>query len=144
MNNRKKTNYIVVHCSATKPTMNIGAYEIDRWHRERGWLEIGYHFVIKRDGHIELGRPMEAIGAHAKGYNNESVSICLIGGVDDKNKPQENYTREQFDCLGYSIDFLRHIYPQAKIIGHNEISDKACPSFNVRTWLSEKDSGNFW
>ena len=108
MNNRKKTNYIVVHCSATKPTMNIGAYEIDRWHRERGWLEIGYHFVIKRDGHIELGRPMEAIGAHAKGYNNESVSICLIGGVDDKNKPQENYTREQFDCLGYSIDFLRH------------------------------------
>ena len=143
MNNRKQTKYIVIHCSATKPNMNIGAYEIDRWHRERGWLEIGYHFVIKRDGQIELGRPMEAVGAHAKGINSESISLCLIGGVDQKNKPQKNFTDKQWSSLDYSLNFLRNIYTEAKIIGHNEVSDKACPSFNVRTWLSEKES-NFW
>ncbi len=143
MNNRKNTDYIIIHCSATKPSMNIGAYEIDRWHRERGWLEIGYHFVVKRNGAIELGRPMEAVGAHAKGYNDKSVSVCLIGGVNDKLKPDNNYTPEQWTSLDCSIKFIKKIYQDAEVIGHNEVSDKACPSFNVRNYMSEKVS-NFW
>tara|TARA_R100001129_G_scaffold185899_1_gene175627 strand:+ start:3386 stop:3817 length:432 start_codon:yes stop_codon:yes gene_type:complete len=143
MNNRKETKYIVIHCSATKPTMDIGAYEIDRWHRERGWLEIGYHFVLKRNGIIELGRPMEAVGAHAKGYNDESISLCLIGGLNQKNKPEKNFTDEQWKALDNSLEFLKKIYPVAQIIGHNEISNKACPCFDVRNWLSEKES-NYW
>ena len=61
--------YLVVHCAATPPEMDIGAKEIDLWHRQRGWSGIGYHFVIRRDGRVEAGRPLDRPGAHAQGFN---------------------------------------------------------------------------
>tara|TARA_R110000803_G_scaffold201303_2_gene266032 strand:+ start:351 stop:794 length:444 start_codon:yes stop_codon:yes gene_type:complete len=135
MNNRRKTELIIIHTSATPITMNIGAYEISKWHRAQGWLDIGYHFVIKRGGLIELGRPMEAVGAHAKGYNDKSVAICMIGGIDKDKKPENNYTVEQWDSLRTSLLFLNNIYSEAKVIGHNEVSKKDCPCFDVQAWL---------
>ena len=70
MSERKDTDYIVIHCSATKPSMDhVDAKEIDRWHRQRGWRKIGYHWVIRRDGIVEEGRELGEVGAHARGFN---------------------------------------------------------------------------
>jgi len=138
MNKRTKTNYIVVHCAATKPSMDTSAADIDRWHRERGWLKIGYHFVIRRNGEIEEGRKIDEVGAHASGYNSSSVSICLIGGLSEDGKSSENnFTEEQWESFGAVIDTLTNRYPNAKVIGHNDISKKDCPTFNVGEWYAK-------
>ena len=76
---RESTEYIMIHCAATRADMDIGAADIDRWHRQRGWRKIGYHYVIRRNGEVETGRDMDAVGAHCKGMNDKSVSICLVG-----------------------------------------------------------------
>lgn len=133
---RKTTEIIFVHCSATKPSMDIDAKEIDRWHRERGFLKIGYHFVIKRDGTKETGRDIMEAGSHVKNYNHKSIGICLIGGVaeHDVNKPQDNFTAEQYLTLKNLLKDLREEFPSAEIKGHNEVSSKACPSFDVKKW----------
>ena len=82
---REETKYIVIHCSQTRPSQDIGAKEIDRWHRERGWLKIGYGKVIKRDGTIEQGRGDDEVQAHVKGYNHCSYGVCLVGGAKEEN-----------------------------------------------------------
>lgn len=138
MNKRTKTNYIVVHCAATKPSMDTTAADIDRWHRERGWLKIGYHFVIRRNGEIEEGRKVDEVGAHASGYNSSSVSICLIGGLsEDGTSSENNFTEEQWESFGAVIDTLTNKYPNAKVIGHNDISKKDCPTFDVGEWYAK-------
>ena len=136
---RKTTDYIVVHCAATRPSMDIGAREIRQWHkRDNGWLDIGYHFVIRRDGTIEEGRKVDQVGAHVKDYNSISLGICLVGGVDDELKPQYNFTKEQEVSLKAKLQELKKKYPVAAIKGHRDFdSGKACPSFDVAKWLKE-------
>lgn len=136
MATRKETKLIIVHCSATPPGMNIGRREINEWHLNKGWSGIGYHYVIRRDGSVELGRDIEEIGAHAEGYNSVSVGVCLVGGVNDKKIPEANYTEAQWKTLVTLLKKLKKKYPSARIIGHNEVAKKACPSFNVQKWLS--------
>jgi len=132
---REYTDYIVVHCAATPPSMDIGRDTIDEWHKERGWDGIGYHFVIRRDGSVEAGRHVDAVGAHVRGSNLRSVGICMIGGANEEREPEENYTIDQWKSLSTTVEFLRRMYPDAKVIGHNEVSDKACPCFDVQEWL---------
>lgn len=134
---RQITETIFVHCSATKPSMDIDAKEIDRWHRERGFLKIGYHFVIKRDGTKETGRDLMEAGAHVKGHNHKSIGLCLIGGVSefDVNVADNNFTNEQFLTLKNLLNDLKEQFPGIVIKGHNEVSSKACPSFDVQAWL---------
>ena len=141
---RKATDYIVIHCSATRPSQDIDAKEIDRWHRSRGWLKIGYHKVLKRDGTEEEGRHLMETGAHAKGYNHKSVGICMVGGVteEDHTKAENNFTPEQWEALDLLLTKLTARFPKATIIGHNEISSKECPSFNVQDWLADKPYSN--
>lgn len=135
---RTKTDLIIVHCSATPAGMDIGAKEIDRWHREKGWLKIGYHFVIRRDGTIEPGRDIDEVGAHAEGYNGRSVGICLVGGVAIDGKHSENnFTPAQFASLAKLLKSCLISYPDAKIIGHREVAPKDCPSFDVQEWLKK-------
>jgi N-acetylmuramoyl-L-alanine amidase len=146
----KNIIFIAVHCSATPPSMpNIGAVEIDKMHRQRSFACIGYHYVIKRDGTIERGRPINTQGAHIEGYNSVSLGICLIGGVDDKNRPVNNYTPEQFIALKELILTLQQTRPFALVLGHRDFSPdknhdgvispneymKACPCFDVREWM---------
>ena len=132
--NFKKLNlveHLVIHCSATKPTMNIGKREIDQWHRQRGWLCIGYHLVITRDGSLQFGRPIGKQGAHVKGHNNNSIGICMVGGVDADGEPEDNYTKDQWRTLRFVIDDLKFRYPTAEVVGHYQLDQhKACPSFN--------------
>jgi N-acetylmuramoyl-L-alanine amidase len=133
---RSTTKYLVVHCAATKPTMDIGLREIRQWHRQQGWLDVGYHYIIRRDGTIEEGRPQDVIGSHVKGHNHESLGICMAGGIDASGKPENNFTPEQFASLSGLLFKLREQFPQATILGHRELdSGKACPSFDVQAWL---------
>lgn len=137
---RKFTDYIIVHCAATPPSLDIGAETIRKWHTDpkpqgRGWSDIGYHFVIKRDGTIENGRDIAVSGAHVRGKNNVSVGICMVGGVSEKKRAQNNFTDEQFESLKKLLKALKLVYPNAEIAGHNEFARKACPSFNVKEWL---------
>ena len=137
MSERKDTDFIVIHCSATKPSMtHVDAKEIDRWHRQRGWRKIGYYFVIRRDGIVEEGRELGEVGAHAKGFNSKSVGICLVGGIDEEGNPENNYTDEQWKALEELVNQMLLPYPDAEVLGHCDLPDvkKACPCFNVREW----------
>ena len=106
-------------------------------HRQQGWLGIGYHFVILTDGTIQRGRPLEAIGSHVKGYNNCSVGICLIGGVNAKGKSVDNFTEEQKESLKCLLDYLRWYYKdEVVVLGHRDFAgvNKDCPCFDVKGW----------
>ena len=138
MEPRTSTDYIVVHCAATKAKMDIGADEIKRWHvNDNGWRDIGYHAVIRRNGNIEHGRAMNDIGAHAKGYNHKSIGLCMVGGMADDGSAQDNFTDQQWTALLAKIKDLLVSYPDADVIGHNEISEKECPSFDVQKWKED-------
>lgn len=131
---RSQTDLIVVHCAATDPDQDIGAAEIDAWHRQRGFDRIGYHFVIRRNGFVEPGRDITEVGAHAKGYNWKSVGICLVGG--GRQEPVGDYTPAQWDSLRGLVVELKKVYPEAEVLGHRDLPDvkKACPVFDVRSW----------
>lgn len=138
-----KTRYIVIHCADTPPEMDIGAAEIDRWHRERGWDSIGYHFVIRRSGAIEPGRPLDinaapgwqtATGAHVAGLNSQAIGICLAGGKGGK----PDFTGQQRESLRYLVEVMTRIAPSAEVVGHRDLdAGKACPGFDVRSWWAE-------
>lgn len=135
---------IVVHCSATKPDMNIGVSQIDQWHKAKGWNGCGYHFVIKRDGTIEKGRDVRDIGAHARGFNTSSIGICYAGGIDSDGRPEDNRTEEQKRSMKSLIDTLRMIFPDTEVVGHRDLPSvkKACPSFNVEEWYYGENKGH--
>lgn len=138
---RRRTDYIVVHCADTRPSMNTTAADIRGWHvKERGWEDIGYHFVIRRDGTIELGRPVWAVGAGVFGYNACSIHICLVGGRAEHSKAAEdNFTPVQKDALLFLINTIqdeREDYSDAEVIGHRDLDKgKECPSFPAREWF---------
>ncbi len=136
---RNTTNYIVVHCSATGENQDIGKKEITEWHKRKGYKTIGYHFVIRRNGEIEPGRDIEAVGAHVLGFNHNSVGVCLVGGVDanDVKKAVNNFTPQQFNTLHSLLKSLKKIYPFATIQGHRDFHGvkKACPCFDVKEWV---------
>ena len=138
MEPRKSTDYIVIHCAATKASMDIGLTEIRKWHvQDNGWRDVGYHYIIRRNGEVELGRSIRDTGAHAAGYNHKSVSVCMVGGMAEDNSAENNFTPHQWVALIIEIKKLSEMYPDAKIIGHNEISEKECPSFDVQKWKAE-------
>jgi N-acetylmuramoyl-L-alanine amidase len=132
----REVDTIIVHCSATPPAMDIGAKQIDKWHKDRGWRGVGYHFVIKRDGTIEKGRDVRDIGAHARGFNTSSIGVCYIGGTDKDGHPEDNRTLAQKTSMRYLIDILLMTFPSSKVLGHRDLPNvaKACPSFDVEKW----------
>lgn len=132
----RKINKIIVHCSATQEGRDIATSEIRRWHLNRGWRDIGYHFVIQRDGTIDEGRPIEQTGAHTKGHNYDSIGVCYIGGVEAEKKKgkwiaKDTRTDEQKDSLVDLLLRLKDCYG-GTIYGHNDFSSKSCPCFNAK------------
>ena len=121
---------IIIHCAATPNGKNFTAKDIHDWHLERGWSGIGYHYVIRVDGVLEVGRPEYWVGAHAKGHNTGTIGICLIG--------TDEYSLDQWSILKKLLTKLSAKYINAKIIGHNEISSKTCPGFDVQEWLNKE------
>lgn len=135
---RSRTDFIAVHCSATPPTANVDENEIRKWHIARGWTDIGYNIVILRDGVIQIGRPLDHMGAHVEGYNDRSLGVCLVGGVDAVGHAEDNFTEKQKLSLVATLRFCRLYAPGAKILGHRDFPNvsKDCPSFDVRAWLA--------
>lgn len=129
----RKINKIILHCTATPECRPTSVEEIRRWHVEgRGWSDIGYHYVVHLDGSVSVGRPLRRSGAHCKGHNKNSIGIAYVGGIDRIDfKPLDTRTEEQISSLYELIMNLMKDYPEATLHGHNEFSNKACPSFDV-------------
>ena len=131
-------NKIIIHCSATPEGQDFTVQQIRQWHtapkpKGNGWSDIGYHFVIYRDGSVHKGRPLEQIGAHTLGYNANSIGICYIGGcASDGKTPKDTRTEAQRAALIKLVAELKARFPKATVHGHNEFAAKACPSFNVQ------------
>lgn len=130
----RKINKIIVHCSATPEGKDFTAADIDRWHRQRGWRCIGYHYVIELDGSIHKGRDESVIGAHCSGQNANSIGVCYVGGVaKDGKTPKDTRTDAQKHSLLELLKELKAKYPNATIHGHREFAAKACPSFDAKS-----------
>jgi len=138
LNSDRDIDLIVLHCADTYSSMDIGVKEITSWHIGKGWSDCGYHFIVKLDGTIETGRPINKKGAHCIGYNKNSIGVCYVGGRGDDGKPKDTRTEAQKKSLTALIISLKYKNPNAKIKGHNELSNKACPSYDV-----QKDIENF-
>lgn len=125
--------FLVVHCSDTPNSENLNAIDIHKMHLGFGWNGIGYHKVILRNGVLEEGRPEYWQGAHAFGYNDKSLGVCLIGR--DKFNPSQMIT------LGNLLDDWKIKYPRADIVGHRDITDskKTCPNFDVKLWEKSRN-----
>lgn len=127
----RKITEIIIHCSATVEGKDFTARDIDRWHRQRGFQMIGYNYIIRIDGTIEIGRPIEMVGAHCVGHNRNSIGICYIGGLSSDGKPKDTRTEEQKESLRALIEQLREEFPEVTLHGHNEFANKACPCFRI-------------
>ena len=128
----RKINEIIVHCSATKPKVDIGVKELRAMHiRDNHWADVGYHYVVRLNGHIEKGRPDYRAGAHCIGHNRHSIGVCYIGGVSQEGENTDTRTEAQKVALRKLLQDLSFKY-HASIHGHNEYAAKDCPCFNAR------------
>ena len=136
---KRRIDYLVLHCSATKQGYEFDKKDIDRWHKNRGWSGIGYHYVVKLDGTVELGRDVHKIGAHVGGHNRYSIGICYIGGLDQNMKPKDTRTPSQKRAIKALLRELRKFYPKTKIQGHRDFPKvaKACPCFDAKKEYSK-------
>ena len=135
---------IVVHATDTFPDMDIGADWIRNVHvNENGWRDIGYHYVIRRNGDLEIGRRCEegknyVAGAHTLGLNAASIGIAVVGGKARSGELACNFTRHQWAALEQLWRILSIEYPEAKWSGHNDHDkSKQCPTFDVEVWINE-------
>ncbi len=125
----RKITEIIIHCAATPNGKEFHNTDVDRWHKERGWQGIGYHYVICVGGDIEPGRPVDIVGAHAQGHNAQSIGICMIG--------MDKFTLPQWEALQGLVFELTGKFSDAVVIGHREVSKKLCPGFDVRSWWAD-------
>lgn len=131
--NKRNIKEIIVHCSATAEGKDFTVAQIRQWHLQRGFTDIGYHYVIYRDGSVHVGRPEEVSGAHCTGHNTISIGVCYIGGcASDGKTPKDTRTDAQKAALVKLLKELKVKYPNATIHSHKEFANKACPSFDAR------------
>jgi len=125
---------VIVHCAATPEGRDVKTEEIKRWHtEERGWSDIGYHWVVELNGAVCEGRNESINGAHCRGHNSDSIGICYVGGSDTDGNPKDTRTPEQSDSLVTLIKEILDRHPDAEVFGHRDFSEKACPSFDAKT-----------
>ena len=143
-NPMRRIDEIILHCPATKEGQDIKAATIRKWHLQRGFKDIGYHYVIDLDGKIEVGRPDSQVGAHTSGRNSHSIGICYVGGLDKKGKPKDTRTDAQrYSMLNLVIALILMYGTVSKVTGHRQYANQACPSFDVPAWLEEIGLGRF-
>ena len=130
---KRKITEIIVHCTATQEGKNFTVSDITRWHKQRGFSTIGYHYVIYLDGTRHLGRNVNISGAHCENHNSHSIGVCYVGGLaSDGKTPKDTRTQAQKTALLALLRELRRIYPMARIYGHRDFANKACPSFDAK------------
>lgn len=142
-------NLVIWHCSATMEGEEFSVYDIDRWHKARGFRKVGYHIVVLLDGSLQFGREIWEVGAHAKGHNRNSIGVCYIGGLDKDGKPKDTRTPAQRAAMKRIRQWLDYEHQHPKHVGHRDMSVdlngdgvitaqewmKACPCFDVTTEL---------
>lgn len=136
----REIKLLVIHCSATRCNVPFTVEQLRQCHLQRGFRDIGYHFYITRNGELHHCRPVAEIGAHVKGFNRHSISICYEGGLDEKGNPADTRTQAQRSALLDLLTILKYQYPEAQILGHYQLSadiHKACPCFNAQKEYSE-------
>lgn len=138
---------IIIHATATQPKWMEGrttrekVAEVRRWHmQDRGWKDIGYHYLIDRDGTLALGRPVDQVGAHTMDHNTGTIGVSLFGGFGSAATDEfsDNFTTGQDKALRALIKDLSAMYKITKVSGHNEYAAKACPGFSVPKWFGKK------
>lgn len=131
---KRTINEIIVHCSATKEGQDFTVADITKWHKQRGFTTIGYHYVVYRDGSVHVGRDVNVSGAHCTGHNSHSIGVCYIGGLSAMSgTPKDTRTPAQKASMLKLLKELRTLYPKAQIRGHRDFANKACPSFDATT-----------
>ena len=133
--NYREVSLLVIHCSATRYDRDFPMEALRSSHKARGFADISYHFYITRDGELHRCRPVNQIGAHAAGWNDKSIGICYEGGLDEQGRPADTRTYAQRCTLMDLLRQLRRDYPEARILGHYQLSPyirKACPCFDAR------------
>ena len=129
---RRRINEIIVHCTATPEGRDYTVADIRQMHKAQGWVDIGYHYIVYRDGSIHEGRNVDMVGAHCQGHNAQSIGVCYVGGVArDGKTPKDTRTQAQKDALIHLLMQLVCLYPDATIRGHRDFAAKACPSFDA-------------
>jgi len=141
---KRRIDEIIVHCTATPEGQPRTVEQIRAQHKKQGWKDIGYHILVTLDGKAYLGRDMDVSGAHAEGHNSHSIGVCYVGGVEnrpgvayDKLRAKDTRTEAQKASLLSMMMDLRKLYPDARIIGHRDVSSKACPSFDAKKEYSK-------
>ena len=128
---------IIVHCTATPEGKDFTVADVRRWHKAQGWSDIGYHYLIYRDGSVHPGRGEAQMGAHCLGHNARSIGVCYVGGLAaDGKTPKDTRTEAQKAALRALLKKLRGRYPGARIYGHRDFAAKACPCFDAKTEYS--------
>lgn len=150
---KRTIDLIVIHCSATRSDRCFTEYDLETAHRRRGFDGCGYHFYIRKSGDIKFTRPVERIGAHARGHNARSIGICYEGGLDTNGRPADTRTPLQRRSLRVLVGALLLEYPGCRVCGHRDLSPdlngngeiepeewvKACPCFDVGKMMDEKN-----
>lgn len=136
---KRVINEIIVHCTATPEGQDVTVNSIRQGHLRRGFSDIGYHYVIYRDGSIHDGRNVNISGAHCTGHNQHSIGVCYVGGLEnipnvpyEKLPPKDTRTAAQKASLLKLLKELKTLYPKATIHGHYEYANKACPCFKPK------------
>lgn len=127
----RKIDEIIVHCTATPRGRDVKAIDVDRWHRERGFDCIGYHYLVGIDGSIEAGRDETRPGAHCRGHNLRSIGVCYVGGCEEDMTPADTRTPAQRLALIRLLVELKKRYPNVVIRSHRDFAPKSCPSFDA-------------
>lgn len=132
---KREINECIIHCSASGP--HTTRDDIKRWHKQKGFTDIGYHYVIEYDGSIKLGRSIDEPGAHCKDHNSDTVGICLVGGYDGKKL--HHFSQSQLRSLDTIIEGLRLTYGNIPVVGHHQYNHhKTCPCFDVHKYMEDK------
>jgi hypothetical protein len=138
----RKVNLLVLHCTDTRPNQDFTLSKLIACHRARGFGTYpGYHLYVRRDGTLYYCRPVEIPGCHVRGYNRYSVAVCYEGGHSSspEYKYEDNRTAEQLTVLHEIFTLLHECYPDARIVGHNELNPhKACPCLSPKTSIEYK------
>lgn len=129
---KRNIKEIIVHCTATPEGRPVTIKEITNWHKQRGFSTIGYHYVVMLDGSVQKGRDVNVSGAHCTNHNSISIGVCYVGGCDKNMNAKDTRTDAQKRALLDLLKRLRIMYPSAKIYGHRDFANKACPSFDAR------------
>lgn len=142
----RKIDLIIIHCSATRADRDFSTHDVDIAHRYRGLSSWEYHYYIRKSGLVELMRPEDVPGAHARGYNADSIGVCYEGGLDANGRPADTRTPRQTEAMHRLVSTLLQSYPEAKVVGHRDLSPdrnyndivdpweriKECPCFEVK------------